>query len=86
MECTIEVKMILIKMIKVILIKNINGKKYSNENNNAKVMSNKRKKRNNHNAFYNKSKKKKHMSNQLCEPMRSHNTFSMEQMKFQQYL
>ena len=43
-------------------------------------------KRNNYNAFYNKSKKKKHMSNQLCEPMRSHNTFSMEQMKFQQYL
>ena len=31
MEWTIEMKMILIKMIKVILIENINNNKYSNE-------------------------------------------------------
>ena len=35
MEWTIEMKMILIKMIKVILIKNINNNKYSNEINNV---------------------------------------------------
>ena len=40
----------------------------------------------NRRASKNKSKKKKHMLNQLCQPIRGHNTFSIEQMKFQQYL
>ena len=35
MEWTIEMKMILIKMIKIILIKNINNDKYSDEINNV---------------------------------------------------
>ena len=35
MEWTIEMKMILIKMIKVILIKNINNNRYSDEINNV---------------------------------------------------
>ena len=44
------------------------------------------KERKNYNAIDDKSKKKKHMLNQLCQPIRSHNTFSIEQMKIQQYL
>ena len=45
MEWTIEMKTILIKMIKVILIKHINRNKYSNEINNVNdIIRNKRKK------------------------------------------
>ena len=74
------------KNYKVILIKNINGNKCSNGNSNVNSIIINKRKRYDYNAIDNKSKNKKHISNQLCQPMRSHNTFSIEQMKFQQYL